>query len=124
MKAAMESADMAETAHTKNPRRKYFSPRSGMSSQRGIAKLQRKSCRPSRHRYSEIVPTGHSQLQKAFRNRNAIDKKAISKNIAAGWMAGTWPVTSQYFKFIKPAMGSQPSTPGGRETAGVCKPVS
>ena len=31
--------------------------------------------RPKRQRYSETVPTGHSQLQKALRKRNDIAKK-------------------------------------------------
>jgi hypothetical protein len=42
-----------------------------------------------RHKYSEIVPTGHSQLQNALRNRNDIARNAISRNIPAGCSAGT-----------------------------------
>src|SRR5439155_26171638 len=92
---------------------RYFSPRKGMSAQRGRLKLRRKTFLPKRHRYSEIVPTGQSQLQKALRNKKAIDEKVMSRNIAAGCIAGTCPVSSQYLKFITSAMGSQPSTPAG-----------
>ena len=40
----------------------------------------------------------------------------MNKNMAAGWMEGTRPVSRRYLKFMRPAMGSQPSTPAGRDT--------
>ena len=46
MKSRMPIADMLEIAHTKNPSKRYFRPRSGRSSQRGKAKLRPKSLLP------------------------------------------------------------------------------
>ena len=114
--AAIAQADMLETAHKKNPRSKYFNPRSGISTQPGKRKFRRNNFRPSFHKYSETVPTGQSQLQNALRNKNAIATNVTSKNIAAGCSSGTCLVTKKYFRFIMPAMGSQPSTPAGRDT--------
>src|ERR1700758_720325 len=114
MKAASSSPAIELTAQTKKPSRRYFSPRSGMSSQRGAKKLRPNNFRPARHKYSEIVPTGQSQLQKALRNRNEIERKVVSRNMAAGCKAGTRCERTKYFRFIRPAMGSQPSTPAGR----------
>jgi hypothetical protein len=42
----------------------------------------------------------------------------------AGWSRGSAPVASQILRFMSEAMGSQPSTLGGRETAAVRPPVS
>src|SRR5512135_3437434 len=53
-------------AQTKNASSRYFSERSGRSSQRGRLKLRRKIFRPSASSISEIVPTGQSHEQKAF----------------------------------------------------------
>jgi hypothetical protein len=39
--------------------------------------------------------------------------KAMNRTIAAGWMAGTCPVSRKYFVFIRPAIGNQPSAPAG-----------
>src|SRR5262250_1780381 len=105
MNEASSSAAMELTAHAKKPSSKYFCPRKPTSSQRGKWKLRRKSFRPARHRYSEIVPTGHSQLQNALRNRNEIARKVISRNIPAGCSAGTRRVSTKYFRFIRPAIG-------------------
>src|SRR5215472_16961801 len=113
MNPAIAAADIEEIAQTKNPRRRYFSPRRGISIQRHMRKLRPKSFWPSRPRYSETVPMGQSQLQKALRRRNEIARNVISRNMAAGWIAGTRPVNKKYLKFIRPAMGSQPSIPGG-----------
>src|SRR5438270_14067625 len=102
MKAAMASADMVETAQTKNPSSRYFRPRNGISSQRGSRKLRRKSFRPACHKYSDSVHTGHSQLQNALRNRNAIERNVIMKNMVAGCIAGTGPVSNEYQEYIEP----------------------
>src|ERR1700745_2347505 len=118
MKAAIAFADMLETVHTKNPSSRYFSPRRGMSIQRCKCRFRRNTFCPSFHRYSEMVPTGHSQLQNALRKRNAIERNVKSKNIAAGCSAGTLAVTRKYLRFIMPAIGSHPSTPAGRLTYG------
>ena len=50
--------------------------------------------------------------------------KAINRTMAAGWIAGTRPVSMKYFVFIKPAMGSQPSAPAGRGTLNPVSPFS
>src|SRR5690348_4642761 len=113
MNAAMASADIVEIAQAKNPSSRYFNPLSGISIHFRKTKFRPKNHFPSRPRYSETVPTGHSQLQNAFLSRNAIARNVISRNIAAGCIAGTRPLTSKYFKFINPAIGSQPSTPAG-----------
>jgi hypothetical protein len=60
-----------------------------MSIQRGRKKLRPKIFCPARHKYSEIVPTGHSQLQNALRNRNYMTRNEISRNMPAGCSAGT-----------------------------------
>src|ERR1700757_2455078 len=124
MKAAIALADMLETAHTKNASSTYFRPRRGMSTQRTSWKFLRNNFFPNFPRYSDTVPTGHSQLQNALRKRNAIDRNVISRNIAAGCKVGTCPVTKKYFRFIMPAIGSQPSTPAGRLTYTDCPFVS
>src|SRR5580693_543696 len=116
IKSSSAAADIVAIANTKNPSSTYFSPRSPRSSHRGTVKFRPKTFRPSFHKYSETVPTGHSHEQKAFFSATLISRNAISKNIAAGCIAGTFPVTSQYFKFINPAIGSHPSTPVGRPT--------
>ena len=55
-----------------------------MSSQRGAWKLRPKISRPPSHSHSDTVPTGHSQLQNAFRATNDMPTNATSRNIAAG----------------------------------------
>src|ERR1700757_36645 len=124
MNAAMALGDMDDTAHTKNPSSRYFKPRNGISSQRGAGKFRPKIVRPVLHIYSDSVPTGQSQLQNAFRNRKAVARKVTSRNIAAGCMSGTCPVNKKYFRFIMPAIGSQPSTPAGRATYTLLPAVS
>src|SRR5579885_2932804 len=109
MNSCTASADILLTAQTKNVRSKYLSARRGISSQRGRWRLRRKIWRPARHKYSDKVPTGHSQLQNAFRNKNAIATNVMKRNIAAGCTTGMLPVVIQYFVFISPAIGSQPS---------------
>ncbi len=101
-----------------------MNPRIGKSSQRGSGKFRPNTFFPARHKYSEIVPTGHSQLQNAFRSKNAIAKNAISRNIAAGCTCGIRPLKIQYLKFINPAIGNQPSTPAGRRKPSRIAPVS
>ena len=96
--------------------------RSAMSSQRGRRKLRPKVCRPSRHRYSEIVPTGQSQPQKLLRKIHDAARNAISRNMPAGCSRGIWPVSSSTFRFISEAIGSQPSTPAGRAALRVDRP--
>ena len=115
---------MLATAYPKNPSSRYFRLRSGMSSQRGAWTFRPKISRPPSQSHSDSVPIGHSQLQNAFRATNEMTTKAASRNIAAGWTSGTEPVSRAYFRFIRPAIGSQPSTPGGRPTNAVCPPVS
>src|SRR5580704_9648221 len=124
MNPSIACADIVETAHTKKPTKTYFRLRKGRSIQRGSVKFRRNTLRPARHRYSEMVPTGHNQLQKALRKRNATETKVISRNMAAGCIAGTRPVSRKYLKFIMPAMGSQPSTPAGRFNEVLKLPVS
>src|SRR6516225_6641275 len=123
MKPAIASADMEEIAQTKNPSSKYFNPRRGISSQRQIRRLPLNSFCPSSPRYSEMVPIGQTQLQNALRRRNDIVRKVINRNIAAGCIAGMWPVTRKYFRFISPAMGRQHSTPAGGSATVVAAPV-
>ena len=48
----------------------------------------------------------HSQ-----RIRRALQIAFLALN---GWIAGMWPVTRAYLRFIRPSMGSHPSTPAGR----------
>ena len=45
----------------------YFSPRSGMSTQRGSVKVRPKTLCPSCQSHSESVPIGQIQLQNALR---------------------------------------------------------
>jgi hypothetical protein len=116
MKSRSASAGIHAITNTKNPSNKYFSPRSSPSSHRGTLKFRPKTRRPSFHNVSDAVPTGHSHPQNDFFSTTLIARNAISRNIAAGCIAGTRPVVSRYFKFISPAMGSQPSTPAGRLT--------
>src|SRR4051812_8696906 len=110
----MPLTGMEITAYRKKPISRYFRPRSGMSAHFGITKVRRNTLRPSFHRYSEIGPMGQSQPQNAFLKRNEESRKQETRIIAAGWMSGKTPVSRKAFRFISPAMGSQPSTPAGR----------
>src|SRR6266702_3114162 len=94
----------------------YFRLRSGRSNQRGTVRLRRKSLRPSFQRTSETVPTGHNQEQNVFFSSMLDNRKAAANTIAAGWIDGARWVTRKYLRFIRPAMGSQPSIPAGRST--------
>ena len=51
-------------------------------------------------------------------------RKVTRRNIAAGCIEGTKPVSKKYFRFMRPAMGSQPSTPGGGAMSAEDAPVS
>src|SRR5581483_5336182 len=116
--------DIEPTAYTNNPSRMYLTLRKARSSHRGSRKLPPKVCFPRRHRYSEAVPTGQSQLQKLLRRSQDIAKNESSRNIPAGWMRGSSPVARKTLRFMREAIGSQPSTPGGREAWSVRPPVS
>src|SRR5579883_690583 len=105
---------MVATTKTKKAISTYLMERSGRSSHGVSLKFLRNSFRPSLPRYSEKVPTGQSQLQNVLRSSHAIERNAISKNTPAGCMDGRLPVSIQAFRFIKDAIGSQPSIPGGR----------
>ena len=50
-------------------------------------------------------------------------RKPRIRNIAAGCTAGTEPVARKYLRFIRPAMGSHPSAPGGRLTESPLPPL-
>src|SRR5579883_270867 len=102
----------------------YFNERSGKSIHRGTVKFRLKSCRPSFHRYSETVPTGQIQLQNDFRNNSELKTKALKRKKAAGCIRGRCAVAATYLNCIRTSMGSQPSTPAGREAAVVSPPVS
>src|ERR1017187_2198422 len=104
---------MEPTAYRNNARSRYFRLRNPTSSLRGRRKLRPKVWRPSRHRYSEAVPTGHSQPQKLLRKIQEAARKAISRNIPAGRRRGICPLRRSTFRFISEAIGSQPSTPRG-----------
>src|ERR1041385_8506082 len=108
MKSINDSADIFPITNTKKLSNRYFSPRSGISIQNGSARLDLNILRPSFQSISDNVPTGHSHEQNAFFSRRLIKRKARIRNIAAGWTGGTWWVSEKYFRFIKPAMGSQP----------------
>ena len=95
-----------------------------MSTQRGSVKFRPKVERPSFHRYSETVPTGHSQLQNDLRKTNEIARNDTNRKKPAACTRGTCPVTRKYFNCISPSMGSQPSTPAGRETSIARPPLS
>src|SRR5690242_4533715 len=115
MNSPMASADIPAPINTKNASSRYLSGRSVRSSHRGKDQLRLNVPRPSFQSHSEKVPTGQSQLQKLRRNTSEMIRKVASSTMAAGWMRGISPVTKKYFKLSKPAIGSQPSTPGGRE---------
>src|SRR5258708_3009341 len=109
---------MLATAYRKSPSRMYFSDRSAMSPHRWIFQLRRNVFLRYIHKYSEIVPTGQSQLQKLLRSSQHIAMKEMSRKRPAGWMPGSSPVNRKAFRFINEAIGSQPSTPGGRAGSG------
>ena len=124
MKSRRASAGIQAMIETKNSSSRYFRPRSSGSSQRGTCQLRPKTLRPSFHSVSDAVPTGQSQPQKDFFSTTLIARKATSRNMAAGCIVGARPVSTKYLRFIRPAMGSQPSTPAGRETCQPCPPRS
>src|SRR5581483_766866 len=123
-KSAIASADIITTAEAKKLRSKYFNERNGRSIQRGMRKFRPNNRRPIFHRYSDRVPTGHIQLQKDFLNKKEIEANAKNKKNAAGCSRGNCPLASTYLNCIRPSIGSQPSTPEGRETGIVWPPVS
>src|SRR5579863_1480461 len=116
MKPSSASADIHPMNARKSASRIYLSARKGMSAHLSRRRFRLKSQRPSFQRFSERVPTGHSQEQNAFLSNMLISRKLKNKYMAAGWISGTRPVMNKYFAFISPAMGSQPSIPAGRET--------
>src|SRR5512140_3132946 len=101
----------------------YLRLRRPMSAHRGGKKLRRNARRPSFQSHSESVPTGQSQLQNALRKISEIARNEISRNIPAGCSRGNSPVRRKTFRFINEAIGSQPSTPGGRWTQTERPPV-
>src|SRR5450756_2467001 len=88
MKSLRAVADMLTTMKRKNPISRYFRLRKGISSHRGMVRFRWKSLRPSFHRYSEIVPTGHSHEQNAFLTIRLESKKTEASTIAEGWISG------------------------------------
>src|SRR6266487_3737157 len=102
----------------------YFSDRNAISPHRAILQLRRNVFFPYIHKYSEIVPTGQSQLQKLLRSSQHMAMKESSRKRPAGWMPGNPPVSRKTFRFINEAIGSQPSTPGGRVGAVPLPPAS
>ena len=71
-------------------------------------------------KFRECADRAEPGAECLFEQKTLISMKPMKRNMAAGWICGTWPVSRKYFVFIRPAMGSQPSTPAGRETL---KPV-
>ena len=122
--ARIAGTDMEPTAYRNKASSRYFKLRNPRSNLRGRRKLRPKVWRPSRHRYSDTVPTGHSQPQKLLRKIQETARKAISRNIPAGCRRGICPLASSTFRFISEAIGSQPSTPGGRPAHTLRPPVS
>ena len=122
-----------EVGHGHRRRRRSRRTRAGGTSGRAAgcrASAAPGSCgrtisRPPSQSHSDSVPIGHSQLQKAFRatkrDRRRTPPGGTSRPDAR---RARCPSSSVYFRFIRPAMGSQPSTPGGRLTKAVCPPVS
>src|SRR5262249_19813435 len=98
--------------------------RSATSSRRGKRKLRPKVVFPKRHRYSEAVPTADNQQQKLLRSSHEIARNVTNRNMPAGCRRGSSPVAQNNFRFIKEAIGSQPSTPAGRAVQTACPPVS
>ena len=79
----------------RSPSSRYFRLRSGMSSQRGAWKLRPKISRPPSQSHSDSVPTGHSQLQNAFRATNEIaDERDQQEHAPPGGSPGSSPVSS------------------------------
>src|SRR3546814_1502565 len=66
----------------------FRSPRRAISSHRGGKKVRFVSRRPNFQRYSESVPTGHSQLQNDRRKSSDIAMKLKISTIAAGCKSG------------------------------------
>src|SRR4029077_12785195 len=95
MNSSTAPEDIFATAQKKKPSKAYLSARSGMSIQRGSSKLRCRNLRPIRHRDSERVPTGQSQLQNALRNRNAIARNDEEKHrgrVSCGDVSGCEPI--------------------------------
>src|ERR1043166_3327693 len=82
--ALMPPTDMLATAYRKRPNKMYLSDCSAISPHRGIRQLRRNHFLPHTHKYSEIVPTGQSQLQKLFRSSHDIPMKEIKRKTPAG----------------------------------------
>ena len=122
--ARIAGTDIEPTAYRNSPSRTYLRLRNAISARRGRRNVRPKVCRPSRHRYSEIAPTGHSQPQKLLRNIQDAARNAIRSSMPAACMAGIRPVSSRAFRFISDAIGSQPSTPSGRAASIDRPPVS
>src|SRR5579864_4534358 len=95
----------------------YFRLRRPMSATFGNRRLRPNNFLPNRHRYSDIVPTGQSHPQKLLRNIHDAATNAIIRNVPAGWILEMPPLESSIFKPISEAIGSHPSTPGGRLTS-------
>ncbi len=84
MKSSRAAALMPPTMKTKKAMSRYLMERRGMSSQRGSTRLRPKSLRPAFQRYSERVPTGQSQPQKARLSSRLMARKMRNRTMAAG----------------------------------------
>jgi hypothetical protein len=113
-KSPIDLASIVTTAYRNAASNRYFNDRSGISSHFGAKNDRRNVSRPSFHNHSENAPTGHSHPQNAFRNTSDKPRNVRIRTIAAGWTEGIEPVSRKYFVLINPAIGSHPSTPGGR----------
>src|ERR1035438_10329065 len=90
-KARIAVTGIEPTAYRNSPNRMYFRLRRAMSAGRGKRKLRPRIERPRRHKYSDTVPTGHNHPQKLLRKIHDAARKAINRNIPAGWRVGTLP---------------------------------
>ncbi len=116
-KPSMASSGICQRiAQAKKPRSRYFTEVSARSSQRGTFghRRRQRTFSPTHSSAREIVPTGHTHPQKAFRARSAPTRAASRMVSPAGWTWSQYPVSTSRFSPTSALMGRKASTAGGR----------
>ena len=71
---------------------------------------------PNLHAHSDIVPAGHTQLQKPLWKRNDVTRMDANMIKPAGCNGSTAPVPRKYLSPINAPIGKNASIPGGLAT--------
>src|SRR3989304_9623433 len=108
----------------KNARRKYLTERRAISAIHGSLMFFPDALLKPLHNHSDIVPTGHIQLQKPLLKSRAVNRIVPNITNPAGWIGSIIPVRKKYFTAKRAPIGRKASTPGGLGTNVPVPPLS